>query len=220
MCSYRSGVRSSLLDERAINATCSPSGLCYAALLKRHMRIIDNLTNKKVPINQKSGKKGRSELTRCLRRPAALAADGHREAVRFACGRGALHGDPVLGGHHQGSASAKSLRDFIEDAKASGLIDRLLEKNGAPGMTAPRVNWQSVAKGDRVGSAVTRRTHHQVADQASVAQPIRQDCFAATTFSTDCQSSSSSDEGNASPQFDEQITTGAGDFLTRDAPFR
>lgn len=39
------------------------------------------------------------------------------------------------------SAGAQYLRDFIEDAKASGFIDRLLEKNGVPGITAaPRVN--------------------------------------------------------------------------------
>ena len=39
------------------------------------------------------------------------------------------------------AAGARYLRDFIEDAKASGLLARLIEKNGVPGLSpAPRAS--------------------------------------------------------------------------------
>jgi polar amino acid transport system substrate-binding protein len=71
-----------------------------------------------------------SLLTDTAKLPGSRVVEGRYTVIPYSVG--------IIKGR---SAGAKYLRDFIEDAKASGLIDRLLEKNGVPGITAaPRAN--------------------------------------------------------------------------------
>lgn len=71
-----------------------------------------------------------SLLTDTAKLPGSRVVEGRYTVIPYSVG--------IIKGR---SAGAKYLRDFIEDAKASGLIDRLLEENGVPGITvAPLAN--------------------------------------------------------------------------------
>jgi polar amino acid transport system substrate-binding protein len=71
-----------------------------------------------------------SLLTDTAKLPGSRVVEGRYTVIPYSVG--------IIKGR---TAGAKYLRDFIEDTKASGLIGRLLEKNGVPGITpAPRAN--------------------------------------------------------------------------------
>jgi len=66
-----------------------------------------------------------SLLTDAAKLPGSRVVEGRYTVIPYSVG--------IIKGR---SAGAKYLHDFIEDAKASGLVNRLLEKNGVPGITA------------------------------------------------------------------------------------